>query len=76
VLRNPFGLATTIPLGILSLKYTPPSVALGLGFETVKVRLVVPFNGILAAPKVLPINGVVAAIPHCCCRAVCAEPFD
>src|SRR5215471_18056454 len=49
--------ATTRPAGKLSVKATPFSVKLTLVLLMVKVRLVVPFNGMVAAPKALAIVG-------------------
>jgi len=56
VLVNAFGVATTIPAGNGSINATPFR-ALLLGLVIVSVRLVVPFNGILAAPNAFPIDG-------------------
>jgi hypothetical protein len=53
---NPLGLATAIPVGRTSLKPMPES-ALPLAFDIEKLRVVVPFSGIVAAPKALPILG-------------------
>src|SRR5947209_5830131 len=50
LLRSP-GVATTKPLGRLSVKAVPFRVKLALVLLRVNVRLVVPFNGIVAAPK-------------------------
>jgi hypothetical protein len=58
VFVSPLGVATTIPAGSVSVKATPVSAtALAAGFVTVKVRAVVPFKGIAAAPKALAIEG-------------------
>jgi hypothetical protein len=55
---RPFGIATAMPVGRLSVKPTPLSaIALGAGFVIVKLRLVVPFRAIVAAPNVLVIVG-------------------
>ncbi len=51
------GVATMSPAGRLSVNATPFSVKLALVLERVKVRLVVPFRGIVAAPKALAIVG-------------------
>jgi len=51
------GVATTRPAGKLSLKEIPFSVVFVSGFLTVNVKLVVPFNTIVAAPKALLIEG-------------------
>lgn len=58
VLVIPFGVATTIPAGSVSVKATPVSAtALAAGFVTVKVSDVVPFNGMFEEPKALAIEG-------------------
>jgi hypothetical protein len=58
VLVSPFGVATTIPAGSVSVKATPVSAtALAAGFVIVKVSDVVPFNGIFGEPKALAIEG-------------------
>src|SRR6266700_2434964 len=54
---KPFGVETTRPAGKVSLKPTPVSAVPVLLFWIVKVRLVEPFNGMLAAPKALMITG-------------------
>src|SRR5204862_5744916 len=52
------GVATIRPAGRLSVNATPVSVRFWLLLlSIVKVRLVVPFNGIVAAPKALTICG-------------------
>jgi len=51
VLLRLLGVATTKPAGRLSVNAIPFSVMFVLGFWIVKVRLVVPFSGIDAAPK-------------------------
>src|SRR5580693_8185322 len=51
------GVATTSPAGRLSVNAIPFTVKLTLGFVTVKVRLVVPLSGIVAAPNALVIVG-------------------
>jgi len=56
VLFNAFGVATTRPAGKLSVNATPVSPA-GFGFVMLKVSEVVPFSGMLAAPKNLVIVG-------------------
>jgi hypothetical protein len=64
----PLGVATTIPLGNASVNATPLSATV-LTWATVKLRLVVPFIGIRAAPNVLVIEGgastmtLAAAVP-------------
>jgi hypothetical protein len=53
-----FGVATTIPTGNVSTNATPVSAeAFAPGFVIVKVSDVVPFNGIVAAPKAFAIVG-------------------
>jgi hypothetical protein len=55
---SPFGVATTNPAGKLSVKEMPISVSgFPAGFETAKVKLVVPPSGIEVAPKALEIDG-------------------
>lgn len=55
---RPFGVATTIPEGRASVNATPVSVAVfPAGLVTVKLKLVVPFTGIFAAPNDLLIAG-------------------
>ena len=56
-LVRPLGVATTRPSGRLSVNATPFSVELTLLLLSVNVRLLVPFNGIVAAPKALVILG-------------------
>jgi hypothetical protein len=48
---RPFGVEMTSPAGSVSLKPTPVNAVVVLGFVTVKLKLVVPFNGMLAAPN-------------------------
>src|SRR5579864_3979677 len=58
VLLNPFGVETTNPVGSVSVNATPASATvLAAGLVMVKVSVVVPFNGIDAAPKALAIEG-------------------
>jgi len=58
VLVRPFGVATTSPAGKVSVNATPFSATvLPAGLVMVKVRDVVPFSGIAAAPKALAIDG-------------------
>jgi hypothetical protein len=55
---TPFGVATTSPAGIVSMNATPVSdTVFAAGFVIVKVRFVVPFSGIVAAPNALLIVG-------------------
>lgn len=51
------GVATTSPAGRLSVNATPFSVRFVLLLLSVNVRLVVPFSGIVAAPKAFVILG-------------------
>lgn len=61
-LVRPFGVATTRPAGKLSVKETPLSATPVFGFVMVKVKEVVPFSGMLAAPKALAIDGGVTTV--------------
>jgi hypothetical protein len=55
---NPFGVATTNPVGRLSVKATPVSATVfATGLVRVKVKVVVPFTAIKVAPKLLLIVG-------------------
>jgi hypothetical protein len=54
---RPFGVETTSPAGNVSLKATPVSATVVLGFVMVKLSEVVPFSGILAAPKAFAMVG-------------------
>ena len=49
--------ATTRPLGKESVNATPCSITLEFGFWMVSVSVVVPFTGMVEAPKDLPITG-------------------
>ena len=49
---RPLGVATTRPAGSVSVNATPVCVTAVSGFETTIVRLVVPANGTVSAPKV------------------------
>jgi hypothetical protein len=62
VLLRPLGVATTRPAGRLSVNATPVSARLVFGFVMLKVSDVVPFSGMLAAPKALVIEGGVATL--------------
>ena len=53
---RPFGVETTRPAGSVSLKATPVS-AVVFGLVMVKLRLVEPFSGMLAAPKAFAMVG-------------------
>ena len=55
------GVATTNPAGRVSVADTFVSVKLEFGFARVKVRDVVAFKGIVAAPKVLAMVGATGA---------------
>jgi hypothetical protein len=57
VLFRPEGVATTKPAGRLSVNARPFKAELVLGLVMVKVRLVVPFNGSVAAPKAFAMLG-------------------
>ncbi len=58
VLVSPLGAATTKPAGKESVKATPAwATLLAAGFVMVNVSEVVPFNGMVAAPKALLIVG-------------------
>src|SRR5882724_12861454 len=58
VLLKPFGVAITRPAGNVSVNATPVSAtAFAPGLVMVKVNDVVPFNGTLAAPNALAIDG-------------------
>src|SRR5215469_13055275 len=54
---RPFGLATASPAGSVSPKPTPVSPTVALGLVIVKVRVVVAFRLMLAAPNALAIDG-------------------
>jgi hypothetical protein len=54
---NPFGVDTTSPAVSVSVKATPVNAAAAFGFVMVKLRLVVPFIGILVAPNPFVIDG-------------------
>jgi len=62
VVLSALGVATTRPAGRLSVKAIPVSARLVLGFWMVNVSDVVPFSGMLAAPKTLVIEGGVATV--------------
>lgn len=48
---RPFGVATAKPPGRLSVIVTPVAIVVGSGFVTTKVRLIIPFTGIVALPN-------------------------
>ena len=54
---RPLGVETIKPAGNGSVKPIPLSDVPVLGLDNVKVKAVVPFNGMLAAPKVFAIAG-------------------
>ena len=54
---SPFGVEITSPAGSVSLKATPVSAVVVLPLVMVKLRLVEPFRGMLAAPKALLMEG-------------------
>jgi hypothetical protein len=54
---NPFGVATTRPAGNVSVKATPVNAVTGSELVIVKLRVVVSFNGMPAAPNDLSIEG-------------------
>src|SRR5689334_20391007 len=62
VLLRVGGVATTSPAGRLSVKATPVSERLVFGLLMVKVSEVVPFSGIVAAPKAFVIVAGVATV--------------
>src|SRR5579859_1824104 len=58
VLDSPFGVATTSPMGSVSVKATPASASvLAAGLVMVKVSVVVPFSGMVVGLKALAIEG-------------------
>jgi len=54
---RPFGVEITKPAGRVSLKATPVSATVALGFVMVKLSDVEPFSGMLAAPNAFAIVG-------------------
>jgi hypothetical protein len=62
VLLIPLGVATIRPAGRLSVNASPVSARLVFGFVMLKVSEVVPFSGIVAAPKALVMEGGVATV--------------
>jgi hypothetical protein len=54
---NPLGVETTSPAGSVSVKPMPLKEAAALGFAMIKLRLVLPFNGIDETPNVLVMSG-------------------
>jgi len=61
-LLKPFGVATASPEGSKSVKATPVNVTFQFGLLIVKLRLVVPFIGTIAAPKLLLMVGGTATV--------------
>ena len=61
-LVRPLGVATTKPAGRLSVNANPLSATAALGFVTLNVNEVVPFRGIVAAPKTFVIVGGLATV--------------
>jgi hypothetical protein len=59
---SPFGVEITRPAGSVSLKATPLSATVVFGLLMVKERLVEPFSGMLAAPKVFAIVGAATTV--------------
>ena len=59
---RPLGVETTKPAGNESLKAIPVKAVVVFGFETVKLRLVDPFKGMLAAPNALLIVGAATTV--------------
>ena len=62
VLFNPLGVATTKPAGRLSVNAIPLSATPVFGLLMVNVSDVVPFNGMLAAPNALAMDGGEATV--------------
>ena len=62
VLLKLLGVATTRPDGKLSVNVIPVSAVPVFAFEMLKVRDVVPFNGIVDAPKPFVITGGLATL--------------
>ena len=74
VLLRPFGAATTSPAGNVSVNATPVSATVfAAGLVIVKVRLVMPFTGIAAAPNALLMLGGATTDSVCCAEAVPAD---
>jgi hypothetical protein len=62
VVVNPLGVATTSPAGRVSLNATPVSATFVFGLAMLKVSDVLPFSGMLAAPKDFKMVGGVATV--------------
>ena len=71
---RPLGVDTTRPAGKVSVKATPLSDELALGLVTVKLRLVVPPIGILAAPNNLLMVGALGELTITLAEAVPPVP--
>jgi hypothetical protein len=67
------GVATTNPAGRLSVKPTPVNATFKFGFVTVKVSELVPFSGIVDAPKDSTIAAELATVNVKDC--VASEPM-
>src|SRR5438552_2094489 len=71
---RPLGVLTTNPVGRVSVKATPVSeTVLAAGLVMVKLRLVVPFTGMEAAPNDLLMPGGPTTDSVCCTEAVPAD---
>ena len=71
---RPFGVLTSKPAGSVSVKATPVSeTVLAAGLVMVKLRLVVPFTGMEAAPNDLLMLGGATTDSVCCTEAVPAD---
>lgn len=73
---SPFGVDTANPAGSVSVKATPVSeVVFATGFVIVNVKLVVPFTGIVAAPKAFAIDGGATTVSVAVLLAVPVPPL-
>ena len=72
---SPFGVEITRPAGNGSLKPTPVRVSVELLFCRVKLRLVEPFSGMLAAPNALVMAGAVESTTVTTALACEVAPF-
>jgi hypothetical protein len=73
---TPGVLATTNPGGNESVNAKPfNATVFPAGFVIVKLRLVLPFSGIVAAPKAFAMAGGAAMVSLCKAEAVPAEPL-
>lgn len=59
---RPFGVEITRPAGSESVKATPVNPVAALGFWMVKLSVVEPFNGMLAAPNILAMPGAARTV--------------